>query len=377
MPKPRTAPGPWTVRLEVAPGLEKALESELRSLNIEPKKVDHGGIEMRLDAPSLLRVQVQSRIASRATVRLAKVNAPSLDALAERVRKLPWHTFVHRRQAINVDVSSHKSRLKNRKAVAAKVQHAIQDALKKPGLPGGRTPRVPIRVGVRIVADMATIRIDASGELLHKRGWRVDPGRAPLRENLACAALQLAGWSPDVPLVDPMAGSGTFSVEASLWALGRSPGEHRSFACESWACWNSGIKKPAPKRNDRRPQIWCSDRDERSVMRVQKNARRARVDAALQIAQRSLEELEPPFGPGLVVLNPPWGDRLGDPDHATALHQRWRADLDRRWSQWDILTVVPDERWAQRAWSRQAEKIATFKSGGTEVCLWLRKAVGS
>lgn len=366
--------GPWTVRLEIVPGLEEVLRDEVASLGVSGITVDKGGIEARMDAATLLRVQRWSRVASRATVRVARVSAPSLAGLADRVRGLPWHLYVRPRQPVQVEVSSSRSRLRNRKAVASKVGLAIQDALKKPRrLPrAGRPPRTPVTVGVRIVNDHATVRVDASGELLHKRGWRVDPGRAPLRENLAVAVLRVAGWSPGEVLVDPMAGSGTFGIEAALWTLGRAPGARRDFACQAWASWSDPrVKDPAPPR-DAGAAIVCADRDGRSVQRVRKNAARARVEQRITVREAPLEDLQPPAPSGLVVINPPWGDRLGTPDHAEQLHRRWRTVLAERWSGYRVAVVVPDAPWAHAAWSGSYRTAARFRSGGTPVCAWLR-----
>lgn len=363
---------PWTVRLEIPPGLEELLADELREMGVSEVTLDVGGVEARMDAATLLRVQRWSRLASRATVRLAKVGAPSLQGLAERIRKLPWEAYIVPRQPIKVDVSTQRSRLRNRKAVAAKVEHAIHDALRKPRRPGGRPPHVPVTVGVRIVEDHATVRVDASGDLLHKRGWRKDPGRAPLRENLAVAVLRAAEWRPGEVLVDPMSGSGTFGIEASLWSRGRAPGGKRNFACEHWATWPAPKLRDPPVAADPGSLILCADRDVRSVGRVRKNANRAGVLNRIEVVESALEDLTPPGESGLVVLNPPWGDRLGDSDHARTLHLRWKGILADRWPGFRVAVVVPDAPWARSAWSGSYRSVARFRSGGTAVSVWLR-----
>ncbi|MEM9071859.1 MAG: hypothetical protein AAGE52_25340, partial [Myxococcota bacterium] len=164
------------------------------------------------------------------------------------------------------------------------------------------------------------ISVDTSGEPLHRRGYRRDPGPAPLREDLARALVIASGWDRRSPLVDPMAGSGTIAIEAALLASGRAPGAKRSFAFQSAPCFDQALwtrtREAAPKESDA-PTIFASDRDAASVARTRANAERAGV--TLEIAQASLSE-----APGLsdaqaVVSNPPWGERLeGDP---TAVHR--------------------------------------------------------
>jgi len=369
----RSNAGPWTVRLEITPGLEDVLAAEIEELGVKVATRDTGGVEARMDAKTLLHVQRWSRVASRATIRLARVQAPSLEGLAERVRKLPWGLYAVPRQPVQVDVSSTRSKLRHRKTVAAKVEHAIADALRGPRRPSGRPPREPLRVGVRIENDVATIRVDASGELLHKRGWRKDPGRAPLRENLAVAVLRAADWRPGEALADPMTGSGTFAVEAALWSLGRAPGSHRPFACEHWASWPSPKPPPGPRSSDPGTLILAADRDQRSLDRARKNASRARVDARIQLEHTALCDLRPPAPTGLVVMNPPWGDRLGDPGHARSLHTRWREHLHDAWPAWRVAVLVPDEPWAASVWRAQARVAARFRSGGTAVCVWVHE----
>lgn len=363
--------GAWSVRLEIAPGLEEFLRDELAELGIDGR-IDKGGVDTRLTAAQLMLVQRESRIAARATVRLGKVGAENLDVLADRVRKLPWKAYVHPRQPLQVHVTTSQSRLRRRDRVSNKVGLAIGDALRGPRRPGGKPPREAARILVRIERDKATIRVDASGELLHRRGWRQAVGRAPLRENLACALLRAAEWRPGEPLVDPMCGSGTFPIEAALWTLGRAPGSHRRFACESWPNW----KAPKPRKSRPAPDagalILAADRDQRAVKRTLDNARRARVEARIQATGSALRALPPQPGPGLIVANPPWGSRLGNTDELARLYKGWSNHLRKEWPDWRVLVVVPDAGWARQAWGSSARTAARFESGGTKVVALLR-----
>lgn len=363
-------PGPWSARILIAPGLEELLQAELEELGI-PSTLDVGAVEARVDAAQLQRIHHFSRLAARVTVKLGTVGAQSLEQLADRVRKLPWKLYVDPRQPLEVQATCHRSRLRHRDRVASKVELAIGDALRGPRRGGGRPPREPARVGVRVVEDKATIRVDASGDLLHKRGWRQEGGRAPMRENLACAVLRATGWQPGEPLVDPMCGSGTFAIEAAGMTLGRSLGDGRDFAYMRWPCWSAGAAPNRPPTRDAGALILGADRDERSVQRASKNARRARVDARVLLRESAVEHLDPLSPGGLIVINPPWGQRLGAAQLGR-IHAGWASHLEETWPAWRVAVIVPDQGWSRTAWGGRA--VARFKSGGVRVVVRLRDA---
>jgi putative N6-adenine-specific DNA methylase len=353
--------------------LEATLQDELRGLGFEGQ-VDKGALEGVVDAATLRRIHVESRIASRVTVKLATVEADSLDTLAERVRKLPWKTYIHPRQPVEVKATCTASRVKHHDWVEAKVAHAIADALRGPRLPGAKPPKDPLRIIVRLHQDKATLRVDASGELLHKRGWRLDVGGAPLRENLAAALLRAAGWHPGMPLVDPMCGSGTLVIEAALWAAGRAPGGHRNFAFEQWPGWPNSPSQRPPE-NAVETSLFGADRDEASIDRARQNAGRARVDRRIRWAISPFEDLELPPVPGLLIMNPPWGERLGRPEQVANLHSRWATRIRTTWTDWTAVVLVPDTLWAKKAWGGDFRPLLRFSSGGTRVVA-LRRSAG-
>lgn len=367
-----SAAGPWKARALIAPGLEPWLLEELQELGL-PGVIDTGGIELRVDADELLRLQRCSRLAARVTVRLGTVGAESLEMLADRARKQPWATYIHPKQPLEVRATVTRSRVRYRERVESKVTLAIQDALRGPRRAGQRPPREPARIGVRIENDKATFRVDASGELLHRRGWRRDPGRAPIRENLAAAVLRASGWRPGVPLLDPMCGSGTFAIEAAQWTAGILPGARRDFACERWPCWPKP-PEPAPPRPHAAAPILAADRAPQAIDAARANAARAGVRDRITWTAAAIEDLTVELEGGLVILNPPWGERLGDVGTVARLHARWSALVRSRWPSSARVAVVPDAGWASRAWGEGSTAIARFSSGGTRLVAWARPA---
>ncbi|HEX9102070.1 MAG TPA: hypothetical protein VF997_07700 [Polyangia bacterium] len=202
----------------------------------------------------------------------------------------------------------------------------------------------------RGVADVFTISVDSSGELLHRRGWRQEIAHAPLRETLAAALILLSGWDPATPFVDPMCGAGTLPLEACAIAMRLAPGLSRTFAFAAWPTFDAArfaalhaeaeaARLPAPAA-----PIVGSDRSPAAISAAQHNAARAGLAAHVQLVQSELDELSPPPGPGTVIMNPPYGRRLGDPRALRSLYGAIGRALRARFSGWRAALLVSDAR---------------------------------
>ena len=349
----------------IQPGLEGVLERELRTLGIR-FRVDTGGAEFPATTAFLHAVHLHARTPTRVWVRLGSFEAGRLEVLARGIRALPWSRFVHRRQPLSLRVTTLHSRLRFRRAIAAKAERAIGDALK--GQRPRRGPALPAAsVLIRVVDDRVEVSVDATGDPLYRRGWRVDVGSAPLRETLAAAVLQLAGWQADRPLVDPMCGSGTFCIEAATIAAGRPPGGARRFAFEAWPshdpkAWararrtGSGGGGSAP--------ILGGDRDATVLAAARRNADRARVGDRIRFVASDVADLRPPGGRGLIVANPPWGERLAD-------GRRGFEALGRalpRFAGWRIAVLAPRPAWI-RSWPATMDPPVYVRAGGLRIAV--------
>jgi putative N6-adenine-specific DNA methylase len=356
-----------------APGLEEVLAEELEALGATVLARERGGVSVRLDRAALYRVHFHGRIAVRVRVRLGKFRSKNLEMLAQGVRALPWDRFAHPRQRITVQVAGGRPGA----GVARKVEHAIRDALR-----GGRAPPSraagpgagppsrlpPVDVLVRSDGDQVEVSVDASGERLHRRGWRRDVTEAPLRENLAAAVLHLAQWHPGEALVDPMCGSGTFPIEAATIALAQPPGAGRSFAFEGWPSHDRELwariraERGVPVSS---PTILGFDLDESAIDAARANARRAHVADRIVLRRAGVDALELPETPGLVVVNPPYGARLSGAKAA------WRSlgeVLRARAVGWRAALLVPDPA-LLRATGLVLPRIARFDNGGIDIAL--------
>ncbi|MEZ4234602.1 MAG: hypothetical protein R3F59_00235 [Myxococcota bacterium] len=357
-----------------APGLEAVLEEELRALGAQELRVDRGGVAMKVDRAALYRVHLHARVPVRVRVRLGDFRSKNLEMLGNGVKGLAWARYVHPRQRLTVQVLSAGARLPS--GAERKVIHAVQDALR--GVPAGRggppAKLPPAAILVRIDGDRAEVSVDASGERLHRRGWRRDTTEAPLRENLAAAVLALAEWDPSEPLVDPMCGSGTFPIEAATIARGLPPGAGRRFAFEAWpshdpALWAQIRGEKGPPAGD--GPIFGYDIDPSAVDAARANARRAQVAERVTLRVAPAEQLVLPERPGLVVCNPPYGARIGGARAA------WRAlgAALRRAEGWRVALVVP-EPGLLAASGLSIPRIARFDNGGIPVALHVGPAVG-
>jgi putative N6-adenine-specific DNA methylase len=284
---------------------------------------------------------------------------------------LPWTSFIHPGQPITARAVVRDSRLHFADTVQKKVELAVADALRGPRRAGPRPPREPAQVLVRVDGDRAHLSMDASGELLHRRGWRLETAKAPLRENLAAAVLRIAGFEGEEPLVDPMCGAGTFAIEAAGIALGHLPGAERDFDILRWPCIDARDFVSASRRTPLKGSapIFGFDRDSGAVETSVRNARRAHVSDRIRFAESDFLRLEPPVDAGLLVANPPYGARVGAGAEATDLYRRMGRVLRERWAGWRVAFVLPDGP-SGPAFGLDLERVTGFSNGGLRVGVW-------
>jgi putative N6-adenine-specific DNA methylase len=224
-----------------APGVEAFTASELGALGLSVDRTEPGGVTFQADARGLYAANLHLRTASRVLVRVAEFLARDFRAVEKRAAAIPWDTFTSPGGVVTFRVTTKKSRLYHQGAVAERLSDAArragravaEDVADEPLVPGDAGSDAQ-RLVVRIFRDRCTVSVDASGESLHRRGYRLATAKAPLRENLAAAVLMATGWDGSQPLVDPMCGSGTLLIEGALLARRIPPGLGRAFAFQRW-----------------------------------------------------------------------------------------------------------------------------------------------
>lgn len=320
------------------PGLELITWAELFNLGLNQPKTVPGGVEFSGFFNHIYRINLWSRTASRVLVRLGTFEALSFAELERKAGGLAWDQLLRRGAAVRLRVTCHKSKLYHSDAVAERLAGVLAANL---GAVRDETDDARAQlVVVRLDHDRCTISLDSSGEHLHRRGYRLETGKAPLRETLAAALLLHARFDPAGPLVDPACGSGTFAVEAGLMARNLPPGRARRFAFMDWAGFESGVwnellaaaeagalaAAPAP--------ILASDRDAGAVAAAQANAERAGLAASLQISRASLSDVQPPAGTGLLIANLPYGLRVSAGDDLRDLYAQFGTLARERFGGW-------------------------------------------
>lgn len=316
------------------PGLEPVLAAELERLGLPVRATEPGGVEFEADARGLALANLGLRTAGRVSLRVASFRAASFHELERHARRVPWSRFLAPGTRVHLRATATKSKLFHEGAVVDRLHEALRTACPGTEMVSSRgeidqeerssvAELVPIqRFIVRLHRDQCVISVDTSGPLLHRRGYRADAAKAPLRETLAAALLLSTGWDGAAPLVDPMCGSGTIPIEAALIARRIAPGLRRRFAFEAWPETDATMvtrlraELMGAVLDRAAVRIVGSDRDAGAIRAASANAVAAGVGEDIEWRQQAISALVvPDGGPGWLMTNPPYGHRIrGKPD---------------------------------------------------------------
>lgn len=309
-------------------GLESIVAHELRSLGYRDPVVANGRVLFTGADEDVARCNVWLRAADRVLLRMGEFKALDFEDLYQGVLTVPWEEIIPLHGVMHVTGKSVRSKLASVPDCQSVTKKAVVEAMKRKH----RVTRFPetgptYRIEVSILNDRAVIALDTTGEGLHKRGYRTKAGEAPLRETLAAAMVYISRWKAEIPLADPLCGSGTIPLEAALMGLNIAPGLSRRFAAEEWphmpaALWTRVREEAAAARRDVPLKIYASDRDERVVRIARANAERAGVARSIAFRASPVERFEPPDPGGMVICNPPYGERIGKKEEVEGLYRR-------------------------------------------------------
>jgi putative N6-adenine-specific DNA methylase len=372
-----TAEGEFEIFLVAAPGLEPVLFAEARAREFKNVRYVPGGVTLTGGWADVWRANLELRGAGRVLARIDSFKVLHLAELDKRARRFAWDKILRRDVPFRVEVSCSKSRIYHSGAAAERIERAI-----KQELGASVSGDAGVLVKARIDHDLCSISVDTSGELLHRRGHKEAVNKAPMRETMASLFLRQCGYDGSEPVVDPMCGSGTFVIEAAEIAARLNPGRSRRFAFEQLAtfdqaAWEKMRTSAAVLAVTPAFRFYGSDRDAGAIRMSRENAERAGVAAFTDFACHTISELAaPPGPPGLVVSNPPYGDRIGDKTKLNSLYRALGQTVMTRFKGWRTAIITNDASLAYATGLPFAKPTAPVAHGSLRVTLWQTGKLG-
>ena len=365
-----------------AKGLEPLVADELRALGAQEVKEARGGASFEGSPADAYRACLWLRTANRVLYPVARFPAPDAEAIYAAIRRMPWEQDLGPDGTLAVDFGGTNEKITNTQFGAQKVKDGIVDRFRELT---GRRPSVDrvrpdVQVNCHLYRDLLTVSIDLSGDRLHMRGYREQGVAAPLKENLAAALLLKCGWPEiakrDGSFVDPLCGSGTLVIEAALIARDVAPGLLRDYwGFAGWLkhdqkLWEEVLRQARERQNagrTRGPVIMGADMDAKAILAAQKNARTAGIAPMVRFEHKPLEQnvLPPNLSAGLVVTNPPYGERLGTVETLGPLYASIGDWLKRQCHHWKAGVITDNADLAKQIGLR-ARKINSFYNGALE-----------
>ena len=361
-------PQTFEIFLVAVPGLESVLCEEALECGFEGAVAVPGGVTFQGGWPDVWRANLVLRGATRVLARIGGFLAFHLAQLDKRSRKFPFRDLLRHDIPLRVQVTTKASKIYHAGAATQRIETALTDT-------HGLTldPEATLVLKVRIDDNNVLFSLDTSGESLHKRGHKEAVGKAPMRETLAALMLRTAGYTGAEPVVDPMCGSGTFVIEAAEIAAGFLPGRTRQFAFQDLTNYDADAFAAMKEVRSATPtfRYYGSDRDAGAVRMAKANAERAGLASMTQFVNHAAGEITPPEGPaGLVIVNPPYGARIGNKNLLYPLYGTLGQTLLTRFKGWRVALVTSEPSLAKTTklpWKPQGPAIA---HGGMKVWLW-------
>lgn len=354
-----------------AMGLESLVAREVEQLGYEPK-VDNGKITFKAPLEAIARTNLWLRTADRVKLVIAETKIQSFEQLYDWVSELPWEQYIPEDGEFPVIGKSHKSKLFSVRDCQAITKKAIVDRLKQKHGLAYRLPETGdlYRVEIALLKDLATITLDTSGVGLHKRGYRLGQGEAPLKETLAAALVMLTNWRAEDEFIDPMCGSGTIPIEAALIGQNIAPGFNRNFASEAWQFigqnkWDKAFEEAEDLADyDQKLNIMGSDIDHRMIQISKQNATEAGLSDLITWKQMQVKDLTINTPVGYMVSNAPYGERLKDEEYVVFLYKTL-GHIMKKHPKWSVYILTAYKNF-EKAYGRKASRKRKLFNGFIE-----------
>ena len=352
----------------VSRGLEEVAARELSNLGAEDVRPDFTGVHFSGDKRLLYKANLWMRTSFRILKPIARVKSFNGDELYRSVQKLDWSKYLTPDMTLAVTCTGKNKLLNHTHFTALQIKNSVTDWQKVRG--GKRssvdTENPDVLINAHIDQKHCIISLDSSGSSLHRRGYRPAIGAAPMKETLAAALLDLAEWTPDMPFLDPMCGSGTLPIEATLKALNIAPGLYRNFGFQNWLdydrdLWSSLVKDASERqKRDLDIPIIGSDRDLKVIRQAFVNAENSGLEDYVKFARRNLSEIQPPADRGVIICNPPYGVRLGDEAELGELYTQLGDIFKQRFKGWTAYIFTGSMKLSKQVGLRTSKRIKLY-----------------
>ena len=331
-------------------GLEEVLQQELTDIHASDiKKVD-GGMLFSGDNEVLYRANISSRIATRILCLVKQGTYENEDDIFNAALAVEWTSWFALEKTIKVSTTAIQCPLKSIDFMTLRIKDAVCDIFREKT---GKRPDVAVRdpdikIHLFLEKNNFSLYIDASGAPLYQRGFRTASVEAPIKENLAAGIIKLSGWTPGEPFLDPMCGSGTFLIEAALIASNQAPGLNRDFGFMAWKNFDktlfATIKTSYLDKVTKKDflKIYGSDKDLRAILVSKKNLTLAGFENSVQLVCKQFSEITPPYNEGVLVTNPPYGERIGE--ELDSAYPEWASSLKKSFAGWRTYFLTNDFR---------------------------------
>ena len=331
-------------------GLEEVLQQELTDIHASDiKKVD-GGMLFSGDNEVLYRANISSRIATRILCLVKQGTYENEDDIFNAALAVEWTSWFALEKTIKVSTTAIQCPLKSIDFMTLRIKDAVCDIFREKT---GKRPDVAVRdpdikIHLFLEKNNFSLYIDASGAPLYQRGFRTASVEAPIKENLAAGIIKLSGWTPGEPFLDPMCGSGTFLIEAALIASNQAPGLNRDFGFMAWKNFDktlfATIKTSYLDKVTKKDflKIYGSDKDLRAIRVSKKNLTLAGFENSVQLVCKQFSEITTPYNEGVLVTNPPYGERIGE--ELDSAYPEWASSLKKSFAGWRTYFLTNDFR---------------------------------
>ncbi len=363
----------------VAPSLEAIAARELEQLGAQNVQPQFSGVSFQGDQSLLYRVNLWARTIYRVLVPLQEIKSYNAQQLYKSVSKIDWSEYFSPAQTFAVNCTGGNQQLNHTHFSALQIKNAIVDQQRAQW---GKRSSIDLKnpafvIHAHIHEHKTIIYLDSSGESLHRRGYRPAVGLAPLKETLAAALLAIAEWQSQQPFFDPLCGSGTLPLEAAFQSLNIAPGLYRtSFCFQNWpdfkpTLWQELLTEAKNKRlSQLQAPIIGSDGAAEMIAQAVDNAHSCGLSNHLQFSQKHLDQIEPIGNAGVIICNPPYGKRLGNPQELGALYKQLGDIFKQRFKGWTAYVLTGNRELAKQIGLRSSRRFPVYN--GTIPCTLLK-----